>query len=72
MQYQLDVREYRCPLPLLMITKALARLGVDDELNVLVDAADVREDIRLWCRENHYVLSDEKSTGRLKICKDRR
>jgi len=44
MDYLLDTRDYRCPLPLLMVKQALLRLTAEDKLSVLLSVdSDLRE-----------------------------
>ncbi|OOF66960.1 sulfurtransferase TusA family protein [Rodentibacter sp. Ppn85] len=49
MDYQLDTRNYRCPLPLLMIKKALSTLTEDDSLLVLISTETAIKDIEQLC-----------------------
>ncbi|WP_077433839.1 sulfurtransferase TusA family protein [Rodentibacter ratti] len=49
MDYQLDTRGYRCPLPLLMIKKALASLGENDRLLVLISTESSKKEIEQLC-----------------------
>lgn len=49
MDYQLDVRDYRCPLPLLMIKKALATLTEDDALLVFISTESSVQDVQQLC-----------------------
>ena len=49
MEYQLDTREYRCPLPLLMTKKAVKTLAPNDVLTVWLAAESDIEDFRLFC-----------------------
>ena len=49
MDYQLDTRDYRCPLPLLMVKKALAQLAQDDSLLVLMSAESQVQEFQLLC-----------------------
>ncbi|OOF47082.1 sulfurtransferase TusA family protein [Rodentibacter trehalosifermentans] len=49
MDYQLDTQNYRCPLPLLMIKKALATLEEDDRLLVLISTESSVKEIEQLC-----------------------
>lgn len=49
MDYQLDTRDYRCPLPLLMIKRSLAALTKDDRLLVLISAETSKKEIEQLC-----------------------
>ena len=48
MEYQLDTREYRCPLPLLMTKNAVKTLAQNDVLTVWLAAESDIEDFRLF------------------------
>jgi len=54
--YQLDLRQYRCPLPLLMAKKALNQLASNEQLVLLLDLASSVQDIELLCEELGYEL----------------
>ncbi|WP_109077661.1 sulfurtransferase TusA family protein [Aggregatibacter kilianii] len=69
MEYQLDTRDYRCPLPLLMTKKALVRLTAGDELVVLLSAESTVEEFRLLCEKQHCVLEVNAQHRQLKIRK---
>ncbi|TCJ98381.1 sulfurtransferase TusA [Volucribacter psittacicida] len=51
MQYQLDLRQYHCPLPLLMTKQALNRLNVGDELILWLNSVSIVQDFVLLCQE---------------------
>ncbi|MBN6065868.1 sulfurtransferase TusA family protein [Aggregatibacter actinomycetemcomitans] len=69
MEYQLDTRNYRCPLPLLMTKKALTKLTVNDELVVLLSAESTLEEFRLLCEKQHCALEADTQARQLKIRK---
>ncbi|BFU60961.1 MULTISPECIES: sulfurtransferase TusA family protein [Rodentibacter] len=59
MDYQLDIRDYRCPLPLLMVKKVLATLTENDELSLFIstennisDVMQLCETLNFTCRRN--------------------
>lgn len=52
MQYQLDLRQYHCPLPLLMTKQALNRLNVGDELILWLNSVSIVQDFVLLCQEH--------------------
>lgn len=53
MIYQLDTRDYRCPLPLLMIKDALKLLKKEDVLSLFISTeSDVKEIEQLCERLN--------------------
>lgn len=51
MDYQLDLREYRCPLPLLMSKKALKSLQQGDFLTIWINQFSSISDFRLLAKE---------------------
>ncbi|WGE89887.1 sulfurtransferase TusA family protein [Actinobacillus arthritidis] len=54
--YQLDLRQYRCPLPLLMTKKALNQLALNEQLVLLLDLTSSVQDFELFCEECGYDL----------------
>ena len=69
MEYQLDTREYRCPLPLLMTKKAVKTLALNDVLTVLLSSESNIEDFRL-CEEQHlFFVVTNQSQRSIKITK---
>jgi len=48
MEYQLDTRAYRCPLPLLMTKNAVNTLGLAAESDI--------EDFRLFCEAQQLFI----------------
>lgn len=60
MDYQLDTREYRCPLPLLMIKKALATLTKDDALLVFISTESSLQDVKQLCETLNCTFQQNK------------
>ena len=56
MEYQLDTREYRCPLPLLMTKNAVNTLAPNDVLTVWLSAESDIEDFRLFCESQQLFI----------------
>ncbi|QPB43465.1 sulfurtransferase TusA family protein [Rodentibacter haemolyticus] len=54
MDYQLDIRAYRCPLPLLMVKKVLATLKENDELSVFISTENNISDIMQLCETLNF------------------
>ena len=70
MEYQLDTREYRCPLPLLMTKNAVNILAPNDVLTVWLSAESDIEDFRLFCEAQQLVIDlEDKAQRVLKIKK---
>lgn len=70
MEYQLDTREYRYPLPLLMTKKAVKTLTLNDVLTVLLSSESNIEDFRLLCEEQDlsFVVTNQSQRS-IKITK---
>ncbi|UKH16253.1 sulfurtransferase TusA family protein [Actinobacillus pleuropneumoniae] len=62
--YQLDLRQYRCPLPLLMTKKALNQLALNERLVLLLDLASSVQDFELLCEEYGYELVQDTQISR--------
>ena len=65
MEYQLDTREYRCPLPLLMTKKAINTLAPNDVLTVWLAAESDIEDFRLFCEAQQLFIDFEDQAQRI-------
>ena len=64
MNYQLDLTEFTCPLPLLMAKKALQQLESGATLILLINNISTISDFRLLCEAEGYLLiSIEKPTA---------
>lgn len=66
MRYQLNLIDYRCPLPLLMLKKTLHSLSQDDELEVTISRESAAENFEDLGEKTHcelvkkYPLSENK------------
>ena len=70
MEYQLDTREYRCPLPLLMTKNAVNTLAPNDVLTVWLATESDIEDFRLFCEAQQLFIDfEDQAQGILKIKK---
>ena len=56
MEYQLDTRAYRCPMPLLMTKNAVNTLAPNDVLTVWLAAESDIEDFRLFCESQQLFI----------------
>ena len=65
MEYQLDTREYRCPLPLLMTKNAVNQLAPNDVLTVWLAAESEIEDFRLFCEAQQLFIDFEDQAQRI-------
>lgn len=65
MEYQLDTREYRCPLPLLMTKNAVNTLAPNDVLTVWLSAESDIEDFRLFCEAQQLFIDVVDQTQRI-------
>ncbi|OOH91206.1 hypothetical protein BMT54_02845 [Pasteurellaceae bacterium 15-036681] len=57
MHYQLDLRQYLCPLPLLMTKKAVKDLVAGDQLEILTNHSVSLRDFELMCEEQSLHLN---------------
>lgn len=57
---ELDCRRLLCPMPVIKVQDAVAKLAKGDELIAICTDPGVLSDIPAWCRINgHEVLSSE-------------
>ncbi|WP_439240743.1 sulfurtransferase TusA family protein [Lonepinella sp. BR2474] len=56
MDYQLDLRQYGCPLPLLMAKKALDNLPNNTILTIMLNEQSAVQDFELLCQQQGYQL----------------
>lgn len=64
----LDARHLLCPLPVIRVQSAVARLAPGDILQVRATDPGVLHDIPAWCRvHGHEVLSSRESQGELQV-----
>ena len=63
MDETLDLRGLKCPLPVLMMEKRLARLNAGARLLVLATDPMARLDIPLYCRQRGHACSIEEVDG---------
>lgn len=56
MQYQLDLRAYTCPLPLLMAQKALKSLQRGDSLTLILNRESSLNDFEPLCQTMNLTL----------------
>jgi TusA-related sulfurtransferase len=59
-----DARGKSCPLPIVLVAKALRSATSGAEITVQADDRAFPEDIRAWCRKtNHQLASLETKAG---------
>jgi tRNA 2-thiouridine synthesizing protein A len=59
-----DARGKSCPMPIVLMAKALRDVTSGTALLVQADDRAFPEDVRAWCRKmNHELLSLESKTG---------
>ncbi len=64
MEYQLDLSDYRCPLPVLMTKRALRSLTQGERLSVIVRHDVSLNDFALLCEEiGARLLQSERSNN---------
>ena len=52
----LDVRGRTCPMPILLLTRAVRELALGERLEVLADDAQFPGDVRAWCEYSGNTL----------------
>lgn len=70
MEYQLDLRAYLCPLPLLMTKNAIKQLAKGESLTVFLNRQTSVADFTAWCecaKLNLSVLEEQEESITLKI-----
>ena len=60
---EINLRNMRCPMPVLKTKKALAALGVGEELCVLTDDPHAIEDIALFAKQSGHELLSQETDG---------
>lgn len=65
MEHTLDARGKACPMPIVLIFKAMKQLAYDDTLVVTADDLAFGADVRAWCRKtgNELVSIDQLEDG---------
>lgn len=56
MNYQLDVRNLLCPLPVIKVQSKVKQLQNGDTLEVICTDKTALKDIPTWCRIHHHTL----------------
>jgi TusA-related sulfurtransferase len=60
----LDARGKSCPLPIVLVAKAMRNLPAGAAVTIQADDRAFPEDIRAWCRKtNHELLSLDSRPG---------
>jgi len=60
----IDARGKSCPLPIVLVAKAMRNLPTGTTVTVQADDRAFPEDIRAWCRKtNHQLLSLDSRLG---------
>ncbi|MDG2914692.1 sulfurtransferase TusA family protein [Bisgaard Taxon 10/6] len=57
MDYQSDLREYLCPLPLIMAKQTLTKLARGDRLTLLMNHSTALQDMELLCEQQNCSLT---------------
>lgn len=59
----LDARGKSCPLPIVLIAKALRAVGTGQSLLIQADDRAFPEDVRAWCRKTNNELVSLEAKG---------
>lgn len=66
--YELDVRQSRCPIPVIRTQNRIKEMAVGEELEVLATDPAALEDIPAWCGANgHEVIHTSQEDGQIRI-----
>ncbi|MGQ0287215.1 sulfurtransferase TusA family protein [Pasteurellaceae bacterium 22721_9_1] len=64
MEYQIDLRQYHCPLPLFMVQKAMEQLESKAILCVILNHTSAVQDFKVLCdRKDYRWISCQKLTA---------
>ena len=63
MQHKLDALGKACPMPIVLVHKAMNKIEIGDILHVVADDAAFSEDIRAWCRKTKHELVSLRQMG---------
>ena len=67
-EHQLDARRLLCPMPVIRVQDAIAKLVVGDTLQVICTDPGALHDVPAWCRvHGHRVLAAEQKDGEVLI-----
>jgi tRNA 2-thiouridine synthesizing protein A len=59
----LDARGKSCPLPIVLIAKAVRSIGAGQTLLIRADDRAFPEDVRAWCRKTNHELVSLETRG---------
>lgn len=64
----LDARHLLCPLPVIRVQNAVAKLATGDTLEICATDPGALQDIPAWCRvHGHEVVSAERGDSEVRI-----
>ena len=64
MQTSLDARGKACPMPIVLVAKAMRDASTGDSLKIQADDRAFPEDVRAWCKKTgHELLSLDNKPG---------
>jgi TusA-related sulfurtransferase len=64
METSIDARGKSCPMPIVLIAKALRDAGTGARLTIQADDRAFPEDVRAWCRKTgHELVSLDNKPG---------
>ncbi len=68
-EHHLDARRLLCPMPVIRVQDAIAKLATGDILNVICTDPGALHDVPAWCRvHGHRVLHAEQMGNEVHIC----
>jgi len=72
MSEKIDARGLSCPQPVVLVKKAIDRLGKGEEIEVRVDTAASRENVSRLARSAGFQVTEQEEEGEfiLRLAKD--
>lgn len=55
---QVDVRDMLCAQALVLVAKAIARVTMDESIQVRLNSKDVRQDLQVWASDKGYLIRE--------------
>jgi len=68
-EHHLDARRLLCPMPVIRVQDAIAKLAAGDILQVICTDPGALHDVPAWCRvHGHQIVSAEQREEEVHIC----
>ena len=67
-EHHLDARRLLCPMPVIRVQDAIAKLATGDILNVICTDPGALQDVPAWCRvHGHRILHAEQTADEVHL-----